>query len=123
MIVLVDEHEDAIERLVVVPGERFIDRETMGDMLFYATPTAGPTPPTGRSRTRAGPLRQHADRLPAWLTTPFTQPGYPARHDPDDAISVVCGERLGTANGLFHLILAVPLHRVTQFELRLILYK
>jgi hypothetical protein len=34
-MVLVDEHEDTIERLVMVPGERFIDRETMGDMLFY----------------------------------------------------------------------------------------
>ncbi|MGI8411206.1 MAG: hypothetical protein ACR2QA_01655 [Solirubrobacteraceae bacterium] len=33
VMVLVD--EDEIERVVMVPGERFIDRETMGDMLFY----------------------------------------------------------------------------------------
>ena len=25
-----------IKRVVMVPGERFIDRETMGDMLFYS---------------------------------------------------------------------------------------
>ena len=35
VMVLVDESEDSIERIVMVPGERFIDRETMGDMLFY----------------------------------------------------------------------------------------
>lgn len=35
VMVLVDEQEDSIERIVMVPGERFIDRETMGDMLFY----------------------------------------------------------------------------------------
>lgn len=34
--VLVDEDEDTIERVVMVPAERFIDRETMGDMLFYS---------------------------------------------------------------------------------------
>lgn len=33
VMVLVD--EDEIERVVMVPGERFIDRETIGDMLFY----------------------------------------------------------------------------------------
>jgi len=35
-MVLVDEHADSIERIVMVPGERFIDRETMGDMLLYS---------------------------------------------------------------------------------------
>ncbi len=35
VMVLVDEQEDSIERVVMLPGERFIDRETMGDMLFY----------------------------------------------------------------------------------------
>ncbi|MGO9900777.1 MAG: hypothetical protein ACLP0J_14050 [Solirubrobacteraceae bacterium] len=35
VMVLVDEHKDEIERVVMVPDERFIDRETMGDMLFY----------------------------------------------------------------------------------------
>jgi len=35
VMVLVDEAQDTIERIVMVPGERFIDRETMGDMLFY----------------------------------------------------------------------------------------
>jgi len=70
VMVLVDEQEDSIERVVMLPGERFIDRETMGDMLFIpssssrsqaaasrpptrctsATPTAGPTPRSGRSR-------------------------------------------------------------------------
>jgi hypothetical protein len=33
VMVLVDEHDDEI--VVMVPGERFIDRETVGDMLFY----------------------------------------------------------------------------------------
>ena len=33
VMVLVDEAQDTIERIVMVPGERFIDRETMGDML------------------------------------------------------------------------------------------
>jgi hypothetical protein len=36
VMVLVDEDKDEIERVVMVPGERFIDRETMGDMLFYS---------------------------------------------------------------------------------------
>ena len=36
VMVLVDEQEDSIERIVMVPGERFIDRETMGDMLSYS---------------------------------------------------------------------------------------
>jgi hypothetical protein len=36
VMVLVDEHQDSIERVVMVPGERLIDRETMGDMLFYS---------------------------------------------------------------------------------------
>jgi hypothetical protein len=35
VMVLVDEDEDHIERVVMVAGERYIDRETMGDMLFY----------------------------------------------------------------------------------------
>jgi len=35
VMVLVDEDEDEIERVVMVPGERVIDRETIGDMLFY----------------------------------------------------------------------------------------
>ncbi len=35
VMVLVDEDADTIERIVMVPGERFIDRETMGDMLLY----------------------------------------------------------------------------------------
>jgi hypothetical protein len=35
VMVLVGEHKDEIERVVMVPGARFIDRETMGDMLFY----------------------------------------------------------------------------------------
>ncbi len=33
-MVFVDEDGDEIERIVMVAGERFIDRETMGDMLF-----------------------------------------------------------------------------------------
>ena len=32
VMVLVDEDQDEIERVVMIPGERFIDRETMGDM-------------------------------------------------------------------------------------------
>ena len=36
VMVLVDEHKDEIERVVMVPGARFIDRETMGDMLLYS---------------------------------------------------------------------------------------
>jgi hypothetical protein len=32
VMVLVDEHQDSIERVVMVPGERLIDRETMGDI-------------------------------------------------------------------------------------------
>ena len=35
VMVLVDQDSDDIERIVMIPEERFIDRETMGDMLFY----------------------------------------------------------------------------------------
>jgi hypothetical protein len=35
VMVLVDEGSDEFERIVMVAGERFIDRETMGEMLFY----------------------------------------------------------------------------------------
>jgi hypothetical protein len=35
VMVLVDADRDEIEQVVMVPGECRIDRETMGDMLFY----------------------------------------------------------------------------------------
>ena len=41
VMVLVDAGSDAIERTVMIPVERFIDGETIGDILFYTEQLEG----------------------------------------------------------------------------------
>ena len=60
-MVLVDEQEDTIERVVMVPGERFIDRETIGVRPRAARDIAGePGPSLSCGQAPGGPTGRWA---------------------------------------------------------------